>query len=172
MGAAGRGRLLMRRRYITVVAVLGLFVALVATPAMAINNGNMPSRTMPLYQTVNGCEEDVYVTGTRTVASEYRLVNDENERYRYIVTWDATGVGRTTGAEYKVTYSFHAEGIGWPPLTPPTNNVVAYQSTLRLDSEVAGKEIHRINSHRVLHSGHGNGPGKNTGMFYKVTDSC
>jgi hypothetical protein len=162
----------MRRRNVTVVAVLGLFVALIAAPAMAINTGNMPGITMPLYQTVNGCEEDVYVTGTQTIASEYRMVNDANERYRYFVTWDATGIGWTTGAEYEVTYTMHAEGIGWPPLAPPTTNVVAYQTTLKLDSEVAGKETHKVNSHRVLHDDDGSGPGKNTGIFRKVTDKC
>ena len=169
--AIGRGTL-MRRRYVVVAVILSLAVALGAAPALAVNSGNLPTRTSPLYQWVNGCEEDVIVTGTETVAAEYRMVNDKNERYRYIVTWDATGVGWTTGAEYEVSYSAHGEGIGWPPLAPPTTNVVKYSSTLRLESDLYGKETHRTRSHRVLHYDEKTGVTTPTGDFQRSTDSC
>jgi hypothetical protein len=82
------------------------------------------------------------------------------------------GVGQSSGKLYDVSYRERLTAVGWPPLTPPTSNIVSYGNTLTLESSKQHKERHQIISHRVMHWDEVTGEVTFTGTFVKQKDSC
>jgi hypothetical protein len=163
----------MRRTAVLTTGIVVLLVA-AATPVAAKVSVTHWEKTEPLTHYVDGCNETVIVTGTQTFVSEYKQTPSARgvEQFRYEVTWGAEGLGQTTGEVYAVTYQEKGEGAGWPPLAPPTTNVVANHGTIWLRSAAFGVEMHKWNAHRNLHYDEETGITTERGTFYKTSDTC
>jgi hypothetical protein len=162
------------RKTTVLVAGVALLLFAAATPAAGKVTVSEWQKTSDLLKVVAGCHESVLITGTETFTSEYKQTPSTRgvEQFRYTVTWDAVGVGQTSGEDYEVRYQEKGEGAGWPPLAPPTTNVVANHGTLWLTSDAFGVEMHKWNAHRNLHWDEETQTVTDPGTFYKVSDTC
>lgn len=104
----------------------------------------------PLFETWSGCRELVQITGRELVSVEVRTGPSGNEHYAITIVWDAVGTGVGTGMSYEVAYKEKLVANGWPPLTPPTSNILTYQGRLKLEASNGSTERHSTLSHRTL----------------------
>ena len=162
------------RKTAGLIAGVVLLLLAAASPALGKVTVSEWEQTSVLTRVVAGCHESVLITGTETFASEYKQTPSARgvEQFRYRVTWDAEGVGQSSGEVYEVRYQEKGEGAGWPPLAPPTTNVVANHGTLWLTSDAFGVEMHKWNAHRNLHDDEETGITTERGTFYKTSDTC
>ncbi len=119
-----------------------------------------------------GCNEWIRIDGTEYWRGASRIGPSGNELYKFTVTRDAYGVGTYWGAGYDVISKDRLVGVGWPPLAPPTSNIVSYREVLVLESDQFGRERHTIMTHRVLHWDDETQTVKVTGEFRKVSSQC
>lgn len=162
------------RKTTGLIAGVALLLLAAASPALGKVTVSEWEQTSVLTRVVAGCHESVLITGTETFLSEYKQTPSARgvEQFRYTVTWDAEGVGQSSGEVYAVRYQEKGEGAGWPPLAPPTTNVVANHGTLWLTSDAFGVEMHKWNAHRNLHYDEETGITTERGTFYKTSDTC
>ena len=125
----------------------------------------------PLHEYWFGCSEIVLIHGTEWVKSDIRTGPSDNELFRFTIVWDAVGIGQSTGDQYAVSFREQLVAMGWPPLTPPTSNIVTYGATLTLRSEDSNQR-YRVISHRVIHWDDELGEATLTGTFVKDWQRC
>ena len=125
----------------------------------------------PLNEHWFGCREIVLIQGIERVKSDTRTGPSDNELFRFTIVWDAVGIGQSTGNQYEVSFREQLVAVGWPPLTPPTSNIVSYGATLALRSEDSNQR-YRVISHRVIHWDDELGEATLTGTFVKDWERC
>ena len=140
----------MARKSFVLAVVIGLLT--IAVPASANADRTVTEISFALFTTVSGCEESVNVTGTEHWTITAVTTPADVIHVTFEVVWDAVGEGNETGQPYEVTYRKKFEEIFWPDLFIETPNVQSGTTMIQLRSEVAGAEMHKIQSHRVLHA--------------------
>lgn len=126
----------------------------------------------PLFVYLNGCREQVFISGRELVTVDVRTGPSGNEHYSFTIVWDASGLGVETGLTYEVTYTEKLEANGWPPLTPPTSNILTYQGRLKLVSSDGSVDRYTTLSHRTLLWDEEAGQVKFSLTFSKLRESC
>jgi len=143
----------MRHRTIIVALAAMLVTAIAVGPALADspqNTTEVRENTYPLRQYRTGCDERVYITGTlyryqviRTNAAGTSIHNNQS--------WNATGVGLTTGMTYDVRLVNTSMSSGHDTIDNPRALTWPAQWTLWMVPEDSPPQIFHGKSIIVFH---------------------
>lgn len=161
------------RRAFGVLAVVSLVVA-VALPAGAAADRSKSEFDSSLFEFIQGCDEVIWVTGTERIRSDTLTPSSGIERIIYSVEWlDTVAVGLSSGDPYEITSQHEGfVAVGWPPLAPPTSNVLTSQSRISLQSVDGEVERHTLLGHRVLLYDEATGWTTFHAIFTKANSRC